>query len=203
MNFDALARSQQTPGSSSADDVPPPPVPHMTAPWSVRTAHPESDLELVHRWMHAPHVAAFWKQAWSRERWRDELLRQVTGDHSRPCLISRPGGEAVAYLEVYRVVRDRLAGHYRHRPHDLGVHIAIGPLHLTGRGLGRTLLGAIAQGLLLTDPRCTRVVAEPDAQNAPSLRAFAAAGFRAAGEITLPDKTATLLVFPRSEKDLL
>jgi RimJ/RimL family protein N-acetyltransferase len=90
-----------------------------------------------------------------------------------------------------------LAGHYPHHPHDLGVHVAIGEPSRTGRGLGRALLRAVAEGLLAADPRCPRVVAEPDVRNVPSIRAFTAAGFRPAGEITLPDKTAALLVFDR------
>ena len=59
-----------------------------------------------------------------------------------------------------------------------------------------------AEGLLAAEPRCTRVVAEPDIRNAPSLRAFTAAGFRTVGDISLPDKTAALLVYPRSEEDM-
>jgi RimJ/RimL family protein N-acetyltransferase len=181
--------------------VPGPPVPRVGTPWSVRPASVAEDLERVHRWMQAPHVAAFWKQAWPLERWQAELERQAAGDHSLPCMLSFEG-EPVAYLEVYRVVRDRLNGHYAVRPYDLGVHVAIGESGLTGRGLGRALLRVVAQGLLAADPRCTRVVAEPDARNAPSLRAFHAAGFRTVGPICLPDKDATLLVYPRSEEDL-
>ncbi|WP_426749692.1 GNAT family N-acetyltransferase [Myxococcus sp. Y35] len=181
--------------------VPAPPVPHVNAPWSIRPASVSEDLERLVRWMEAPHVAAFWKQAWPEDRWRAELERQLSGDHSLPCMLEREG-VPVAYLEVYRVIRDRLAGHYAERPHDLGVHVAIGELGSTGRGLGRTLLREVAQGLLAADPRCTRVMAEPDSRNAPSLRAFTAAGFRVVGPITFPDKAATLLVYPRSEADL-
>ncbi|NMO17572.1 acetyltransferase [Pyxidicoccus fallax] len=181
--------------------VPAPPVARVRAPWSIRPASVSQDLERVWRWNQAPHVAAFWKQAWPLERWRAELERQLAGDHSLPCMLEHEGAP-VAYLEVYRVIRDRLSGHYAERPHDLGVHVAIGELGHTGRGLGRTLLREVAEGLLAADPHCTRVVAEPDSGNAPSLRAFSAAGFRAVGSINLPDKTATLFVFPRSEEDL-
>jgi RimJ/RimL family protein N-acetyltransferase len=181
--------------------VPAPPLPRVRAPWSIRPARVAEDLERVWRWMQAPHVAAFWKQDWPVERWRAELERQAAGDHSLPCMLDFEG-TPVAYLEVYRVVRDRLAGYYPERPHDLGVHVAIGEPGHTGRGLGRALLREVAEGLLAADPRCTRVVAEPDARNAPSLRAFTAAGFRPVGSIHLPDKRATLLVYPRHEEDL-
>ena len=188
-------------GDVAGGGVPAPPVPRVRAPWSIRPAHAAEDLERVRLWMQAPHVAAFWNQAWTVERWRAELERQLGGVHSLPCMLDFEG-VPLAYLEVYRVVRDRLAGHYPERPHDLGVHVAIGDLGRTGRGLGRALLREVAEGLLAADPLCTRVVAEPDSRNAPSLRAFTAAGFRTVGPITLPDKNATLLIYPRSEEDL-
>ncbi|MCE9669880.1 acetyltransferase [Myxococcus stipitatus] len=181
--------------------VPPPPVPHVRAPWSIRAASVEEDLGRIVRWMRLPHVDAFWHQAWPEERWRAELERQLAGDHALPCMLDVEGAP-LAYLEVYRVARDRLAGHYPHHPHDLGVHVAIGEPDRTGRGLGRALLREVARGLLAADPQCLRVVAEPDSRNAPSLRAFTAAGFRVVGPITLPDKPATLLAHPRSEEDL-
>lgn len=182
--------------------VGPPPLPLLGPPWSIGTVRPEgTDLVLVHRWMHEPHVAAGWDQAWTAHRWREALAAQLAGDHSRPCLV-RLDGEPVAYLEVYRVVRDRLATHYPLRPHDLGVHIAIGDRSRTSRGLGTALLRATAEGLLAADPDCTRVVAEPDVRNAASLGAFVRAGFRHCGQVRFPHKTAALMVRPRTEADL-
>ncbi|SHG13829.1 GNAT family N-acetyltransferase [Streptoalloteichus hindustanus] len=191
------------PAGGEADPAPPgPPLPRLAPPWSARAARPEGgDLELVHRWMLAPHVAAFWQQAWPLPRWAAELAGQLAGVHSLPCLVSLDD-DPVAYLEVYRVAMDQLAGRYPHRPHDLGVHVAVGELGRTGRGLGRALLREVAQGLLAADPACARVVAEPDVGNGPSIRAFLAAGFVAVGEVRLPDKTAVLLVYPRTEEDL-
>jgi RimJ/RimL family protein N-acetyltransferase len=184
-----------------AAPVPAPPLPVLAAPWSARAARPDAgDPELLQAWMARPHVAEFWRQAWSAAEWTRELHRQLAGDHSVPLLVDS-GGVPVAYLEVYRVLRDRLAGHYSWHPHDLGVHIAIGEPSRTGRGLGRALLRAVAGALLVADPKCPRVVAEPDVRNAHSVRAFTAAGFRAAGEVTLPDKVAALLVFDRDQDD--
>jgi lysine N-acyltransferase len=42
------------------------------------------------------------------------------------------------------------------------------------------------------------VVAEPDIENTPSVRAFAAAGFVQHGELQLPEKTALLMVRTRA-----
>ncbi|MDV6012737.1 acetyltransferase [Haloechinothrix sp. LS1_15] len=146
--------------------------------------------------MHQPHVVPFWQQDWSLPRWREEIATQLAGEHSLPCLVARDGTD-IAYLEVYRVLRDRLAGYYPHAPYDLGVHVAIGEWGCTGRGIGRSLLAEISAALLRQDGRCSRVVAEPDTTNQPSLAAFEAAGFRATGEIALPEKVATLMVRAR------
>ena len=109
--------------------------------------------------MHAEHVAVNWNQAWTRQRWYDELRTQLTGAHSVPCLVSRDGRE-IAYVELYRVVRDKLGDCYPLHPRDLGVHIAIGEPDAIGRGLGSSLLRAVARGLQAADPECRRVVAE-------------------------------------------
>lgn len=186
----------------AAGTVPGPPLPRLSGPWSARVARAEGpDLDLVHGWMRSPHIDAFWHQAWPRERWAEEIAGHLAGDAVLPVLIGLDG-TPFAYIEVYRVMRDRLAGHYPHLPRDLGLHIAIGEEGRTGKGLGRTLLRALAEGLLAADPLCTRVAAEPDVKNAASLRAFAAAGFRPAGEVVFPDKTAALLIHPRREEDL-
>ncbi|MGA5420256.1 GNAT family N-acetyltransferase [Streptomyces lavendulocolor] len=191
-----------TPAQSAARTVPGPPLPLLPAPWSARVARAEgADLDLVHGWMQSAHIDAFWHQAWSRTRWYEEIAGHLAGDAILPVLVDLDG-RPLAYLEVYRVVRDRLAGHYAELPHDLGVHIAIGEEGRTGQGLGRALLRAVAEGLLAADPDCARVVAEPDVANAPSLRAFEAAGFRPAGEVVFPDKTAALMVHPRREEDM-
>jgi lysine N6-hydroxylase len=109
-------------------------------------------------------------------------------------------GEDVAYLELYRVRHDRLAGYYDHDVHDWGVHIAIGPADRTGTGLGRRILTAIVDALLEADPLCRRVVAEPAADNAPSLKAFRAAGFHPLAHLTLPEKKAILMTHDHSSQ---
>jgi lysine N-acyltransferase len=177
--------------------VPGPPLPVLRDGWHVRVADPDSpDLDLVHRWMQAPHVAAFWHQAWPRERWDAELRRQLRGKHSLPCLVSLTG-TTVVYLEVYRAVRDVVGGVYPVRPHDLGLHVAVGDLALTDKGLVRSLLPVLTDALFEADPECTRVLLEPDVRNRRAISAFTAGGFTPVGEVLLPDKVALLMVRSR------
>lgn len=185
-------------GRVAVDDADPgpPPVPVLAAPWSLRTATP-ADAATVHAWMHRPHVATRWDQAWPRERWDDEIARQLAGRHSRPCLVSRDGVEIV-YVEIYRVAHDALREHYDAGAHDLGLHVAIGEEDRTGAGLGTALLDALAGALLRADPRCARIVLEPEEGNAAMHRALAKAGFAATARAVLPHKVALLHVRDRA-----
>ena len=177
-------------------DPGPPPVPVLAAPWSLRAATP-ADAATVHAWMHRPHVATRWDQAWPRERWDDEIAHQLAGRHSRPCLVSLDGVE-LAYVEIYRVARDALREHYDAGTHDLGLHVAIGEEARTGTGLGTALLDALAGALLRADPRCARIVLEPEEGNAAMHRALTKAGFAATARVRLPHKVALLHVRDRA-----
>ncbi|WP_433786128.1 GNAT family N-acetyltransferase [Actinomycetospora sp. CA-101289] len=176
-------------------DPGPPPVPSLAAPWSLRAAT-RADAATVHAWMHRPHVATRWDQAWPRARWDDEIARQLAGRHSRPCLVAHDGAE-VAYVEIYRVAHDGLREHYAAGAHDLGLHVAIGDEGRTGAGLGTALLDTLAAALLRADPRCARIVLEPEEGNAAMHRALAKAGFAATARVALPHKVALLHVRDR------
>ncbi|MDA3646406.1 acetyltransferase [Saccharopolyspora indica] len=188
---------------SGAAPAPGVPVPVLGEGWSLRPVEVVGDdggpdVALVQRWMNAEHVAVNWDQAWPLAQWREELAGQLGGQHSVPCIVGLDGRD-VGYLELYRVQRDKLARCYSHDPHDLGVHIAIGEPDAIGRGVGSSLLRAVAGGLLAADRECARVVAEPNVHNGASVGAFGKAGFGRAAEVGLPNKNSALMIFERGE----
>ncbi|MFD1658608.1 GNAT family N-acetyltransferase [Streptomyces caeni] len=165
--------------------------------------HPGRDLPLVTRWMNDPAVAAFWNLAGDGSATERHLRAQLAGDgRSVPCL-GLLDGTPMSYWEIYRADLDLLARHYPARPHDTGIHLLIGGVAHRGRGLGATLLRAVADLVLDRRPSCARVVAEPDLRNTPSIAAFLSAGFRYAAEVDLPGKRAALMVRDRSLRHLL
>ncbi len=158
---------------------------------------PARDLPLLTRWMNDPAVAAFWELAGPESVTADHLRAQLEGDgRSVPCvgvLDSTP----MSYFELYRADLDPLARAYEARPHDTGIHLLLGGATDRGRGVGTALLRAVADLVLAHRPRCTRVLAEPDIRNTPSVSAFLSAGFRYAEEIELPGKRAALMIRDR------
>lgn len=165
--------------------------------------HVERDLPIISRWMNDPAVAAFWELGGPQAAAEEHLRSQLTGDgRSVPCL-GMLEGTPMSYWEIYRADLDPLARHYPARPHDTGLHLLIGAVADRGRGLGGTLLRAVADLVLDRRPACARVVAEPDIRNTPSVAAFLSAGFRFSAEIDLPAKRAVLMVRDRNLRHLL
>ncbi|WOX13064.1 GNAT family N-acetyltransferase [Streptomyces sp. N50] len=163
----------------------------------------ERDLPLISGWMNDPAVAEFWELDGPRTLTEDHLRAQLTGDgRSVPCL-GVLDGTPMSYWEIYRADLDPLARHYPARPHDTGIHLLIGDVADRGRGVGSTLIRAVADLVLDKRPACARVVAEPDLRNTPSVAAFLSAGFRFAAEVDLPAKRAVLMVRDRSVRDVL
>ncbi|MEV6161776.1 GNAT family N-acetyltransferase [Streptomyces sp. NPDC052052] len=163
----------------------------------------QRDVSLISAWMNDPAVAAFWELAGSEAVTADHLRPQLDGDgRSVPCL-GVLAGVPMSYWEIYRADLDPLARHYPARPHDTGVHLLIGGVNDRGRGVGTTLLRAVADLVLDNRPLCARVVAEPDLRNTPSVAAFLSAGFRFFAEAELPDKRAALMIRDRTHRALL
>ncbi|MFD7881783.1 GNAT family N-acetyltransferase [Streptomyces bauhiniae] len=162
----------------------------------------DRDLPLIHGWMNDPAVAEFWELAGPRARTERHLRAQLDGDgRSVPCL-GMLDGTAMSYWEIYRADLDPLLARlYQARPHDTGIHLLIGDAAYRRRGLGSALLTAVAELVMERRRACTRVVAEPDMRNTPSVTAFRKAGFRRRAEVDLPGKRAALMIRDRVRQE--
>ena len=80
--------------------VGPPQIPDIAAPYAARLVDPETDAELISKWMNLPHLAEAWEYAWPPERWRLYLKAQLAGTFSRPFLTSRKGEDGDWYFQL-------------------------------------------------------------------------------------------------------
>ncbi len=164
----------------------------------------ERDLDLVHEWMHEPHVVEFWDMAWDRECLAGYLRKQVGSDHG-DAWIGWVDRRPIGYIETYEVAHDPLAGHLRDHavevlPGDRGWHILIGPTDALGTGAPRRLARTVIRQLF-DEPGTGRVLCEPDARNTRMIRFCEALGHEVTAEVDLPDKRAALLVCPDPDAD--
>jgi RimJ/RimL family protein N-acetyltransferase len=167
--------------------------------FSLRRLAPDRDLDLLHSWMNDPEVARFWKMPWSRDQIASYLGRQDSSTHSIPYL-GELDGVPMCYWELYRADLDPLAQYYAAREHDAGLHALLGPTEYRARGLAADLLHTVTTWQLDADPHATRVVIEPDVENARAIRLAEFAGFRRTMDLQLPNKRAAFMVLDRERR---
>jgi RimJ/RimL family protein N-acetyltransferase len=158
------------------------------------------DLTLLHGWMNDPAVAAYWELAGPIERTRAHVAERIACEDAVPC-VGLLFGNPMSYWEIYRADRDELARHVPCEPHDIGLHLLIGPESSRGKRLGSLLLDSVANWVLAIEPRAERVIAEPDVRNTASIKAFTNAGFVPSGVVSLPEKNALLMVRTRRPEE--
>ncbi len=175
--------------------LPPPPVPVLKSPYSLRVAQ-VSDAELVAEWMNRPHLAAAWEYDWPVSRWRRYLQAQLDGTYSLP-LIGALHGVERGYLELYRAVKDSIATRYDAQPHDLGLHAAIADEQFVSRGFGPLLLPRIVASVFELEPDCGRIMFDPDHRNTAVRRLCEYVGCRFLGEHDMSNRRMALYAFER------
>ena len=149
--------------------VPPPPTPQLREPFSIRLVEPDADTEMIAEWMNRPHLAETWEYDRPVTWWRGYLRAQLAGEYSRP-FVGIFKGNPQGYVEVYRAAKDSIAPCYEADPYDLGLHAAIADLDIVNRGFGPLLLPRLAASLFQSEPRCKRIMFDPDHRNTAARR---------------------------------
>jgi len=155
------------------------------------------DAAMVAEWMNRPHLAEAWEYDWPVWRWRSHIAAQLAGDYSLPLIGSRHGVD-MAYLEIYRAAKDSIAPCYDSNPFDLGLHAAIADESVLNRGFGPLLLPRIVASVFDADPRCQRIMFDPDHRNNAARRLCEFAGCTFLGEHDMANRRMALYELPRA-----
>jgi RimJ/RimL family protein N-acetyltransferase len=182
--------------SPDVAQVPPPPIPVLDEPYAIRVVDPDADAELISEWMNRPHLAEAWEYDWPTARWKGYLQAQLAGRYSRP-LIGSLRGVDQGYVEVYRAAKDSIAPRYDADPYDLGLHAAIAELRVVNRGFAPILLPRLAQSLFAIEPRCRRIMFDPDYRNTAARRLCEYAGGTFLGEHDMANRRMALYAMER------
>jgi RimJ/RimL family protein N-acetyltransferase len=136
------------------------------------------DLSLLHRWLNAPHVRAWWRG----EPATPSDIASKYGPRidsvvpTRMCIIELRG-EAIGLIQCYRHADhsdwDRSVG----IPAAAGIDYLIGEANLCRRGIGSAAIASFARRVFDWYPNVDVIVAAPQADNYASRRALEKAGF--------------------------
>jgi lysine N-acyltransferase len=174
-----------------------PPTPILAEPYAIRLADPDADAEMVSEWMNRPHLVEAWEYDWPVPRWQRYLQAQLHGEYSRPFIGSFRGAR-IGYIELYRAAKDSIAPRYDADPYDIGLHAAIAEPKFVNRGIGPILLPHLVMSVFELEPRCRRIMFDPDHRNTGARRLCEYAGCTFLGEHDMSNRRMALYALPRS-----
>jgi len=178
-----------------------PPTPILAEPYDIRLAAADADAEMVSEWMNRPHLVEAWEYDWPPERWHRYLSAQLDGQYSRP-LIGSFRGAPFGYIEVYRAAKDSIAPRYDADPHDIGLHAAIADPKYVNRGIAPIVLPRLVASVFEFEPRCRRIMFDPDHRNTGARRLCEYAGCTFLGEHDMANRRMALYALPRTPSDV-
>lgn len=182
-------------------NVPPPPIPQLPDPYGLRLADPDTDADMISEWMNRPHLAQAWESAWPAQRWRRYLRAQLQGGFSRPFVATLDGIDR-AYIELYRAAKDSIGPRYESDPHDLGLHVAVADVEYIEKGHVSFLLPYLVTSILTLDPRCRRIMFDPDHRNVLARKFCERGGCTFLGEHDMSNRRMALYALPRTPEDV-
>ncbi|MGH3558238.1 MAG: GNAT family N-acetyltransferase [Mycobacterium sp.] len=188
--------------SGEVRDLPPPPSSlELPDPYAIRLADPDADAEMIAEWMNQPLLADTWESAWPVSRWHRYLRAQLDGGYSRPFVASLDGQDG-AYFEVYWAAKDSIATRYEANPYDVGVHAAVPDQRALKKGIVQSLLPYLVMSLLRSEPRCRRIMFDPDHRNQMGRKFCERAGCAFLGEHEMSNRRMALYVLALSPEDV-
>lgn len=177
-----------------------PPTPQLGEPYSVRLVDAAADAEMVSEWMNRPHLVEAWEYPWPPDRWQRYLQAQLDGEYSRP-FIGSFRGQPFVYVELYRAAKDSIAPRYDADPYDIGLHAAIAEMRFVNRGIAPIMLPRLVASIFELEPRCRRIMFDPDHRNDGARSVCEYAGAQFLGEHDMSNRRMALYALPRSPSD--
>jgi len=159
------------------------------------------ELPLLYEWLQSKHIQRWWTDRETYDEVVQHYLPAIEGSEQTDLYLILSEGLPVGFIQTYRVsdypdYRDLVAV----EEGVAGVDLFVAEPELTGRGFGSEALRRFVADIVFSDPEIHACVADPDAENVASLRAFEKAGFRVVRRFVDPsdnDKLHALLRLDR------
>ena len=159
------------------------------------------ELPLLYEWLQREHIQRWWTDRETYDEVVQHYLPAIEGSEPTDLYLILSDGLPVGFVQTYRVsdypeYRDLVAV----EEGVAGVDLFVAEPELTGRGFGSEALRRFVSDIVFSDPEIHACVADPDAENIASLRAFEKAGFRVVRRFVDPsdnDKLHALLRLDR------
>jgi len=161
----------------------------------------ESDLPLLYEWLQREHVQFWWRERESYDAVVRRYLPAIDGSEPTDLYLilldDRPTGFIQTYLVSdhpdYQTLVDVEEG-------VAGVDLFLADPEQTGKGLGSKVIAQFVRDVVFATPQTHACIADPDAENQASLRAFEKAGFTRVRDFVDPSDDNRLHALIRIER---
>ncbi|ORX77994.1 hypothetical protein K493DRAFT_293676 [Basidiobolus meristosporus CBS 931.73] len=171
-------------------------IPSIKKTVGFRVVDLQQDLNTFHTWMNNPRVSKFWAEDGTIEEHTTYLKNLHADPHIIP-VIGLIDNEPFGYLEIYWGKEDRLGEFYLADDYDRGIHCLVGEQKFRGPEYVHTWMSSINHFAFLSEPRTSRLVGEPRADNDKLIGYAQKEGYKRLGNIQMKHKEAALLMLSR------
>jgi RimJ/RimL family protein N-acetyltransferase len=148
-----------------------------------------SDLDLMHRWLNAPHVRRWWyAEGSSYAEIEEHYLPAIEGREATKPFVILHRGEPIGYVQSYLISAedDETYSSLVDVEDSAGVDLFIGEAEYLYRGLGQHVIRRFLSEHVLSEPGIAVCVIGPEPKNIAAIRAYEKAGFRFFKTIQVP-----------------
>ncbi len=137
-----------------------------------------SDLPRLERWLAEPHVETWWRERLDPSGLEKKFGPRIDGTEPTYVFVIESGIRPIGWIQWYRWSDyPSHAAQLGAEPGSAGIDLALGEKTLLGSGLGPQVINEFIRRVVWSDPAIRAVVADPEAANLRSVRAFEKAGF--------------------------
>ena len=178
------------------------PFSHRTScgPVTLEPFDPEPYAVPLRRWLSHPASAAWGMSGVSGDDVRAHAAG-IAADPHQNAWLGRVDGEPLFYVETYDPAHVLLTDVHDAEPGDVGMHLLVAPAPPPEQrvpGLTSAIMASVVR-FVVERLGARRVVVEPDVENRRIAAKNDEVGFRAVGDVDLPDKRARLSVLTRHD----
>lgn len=144
---------------------------------------------MMERWLAEPHVEAWWRERLDQAGLEKKYGPRIDGNEPTRVFVIENGGRPVGWIQWYRWSDyPAHAMQLGAAPDAAGIDLALGEPAALGSGLGPRVIDKFIRQVVWTNPAIRAVVADPEAANVRSVRAFEKAGFEVVRTIQLTNE---------------
>lgn len=147
------------------------------------------DLDLVRRWLSAPHVRRWWyAEGTSYAEIEEHYLPSIEDRDATKMFLILHENRPIGFIQAYRITAEDDARYANlvDVEDSAGIDLFIGESEYVNRGLGRHVIRRFLSEHVFSDPGVEVCVIGPEPENVAAIRAYEKAGFRFFKTVQVP-----------------